>query len=382
MHLKHSAYFKIFQDKNGEKTALVGTNDVQLYAAQNFLRSLDQAKANQLWHPLDAHSHIDVAVTIVTVSRNRHMVDKYEPHYLTQVVSQFLLLIQQMKETGKSKLDIDLSVCNVDHDPASYKEANDLRSYVHVFDRFNKTTLSIIHRKEKEKQDYAFCLKKSLELKPKYILLVEDDAVPHPDLFTVLEHTISEHLESPYHRGDITQDSSPKDKTVYVKFYHPERLLGFISIERERLLEWFSFASLSATVVVVLYWHYVYERRCDLRSCYWLWLALFVYALLVSLTVGRSNMLELRRMLPPHFYMYTPAPSCCTPALLFPAGQVGPLTDYLSKVTCKMNYAKDHAIDDYLLEKHLSAFLVQPNLFTHIGLYSALRQAVVDPFVV
>ncbi len=134
--------------------------------------------------------------------------------------------------------------------------------------------ISKINRKEKEKQDYVFCLKKSLELNPRYILMVEDDAVPHPDLFTVLEHTISQHLESPYQRGERTQDTSPSKRTVYVKFFHPERLLGFVSAERERLLEWISFASISATVVLLLYWHYVYKRMVDLHSCYWLWLAL------------------------------------------------------------------------------------------------------------
>ncbi len=64
MHLKHSVYFKIFQDKEGEKSALKETNDRQFYAALTYLRSLDSAKAHRLWHSSDAHSHIDVAITI------------------------------------------------------------------------------------------------------------------------------------------------------------------------------------------------------------------------------------------------------------------------------------------------------------------------------
>ncbi len=71
------------------------------------------------------------------------MLDNYKPHYLTPVVTQFLMLIQEMKVSGHSKLTFDLSVCNADHDPASYTEATNLRKYVHVFDIFNKTTTCI-----------------------------------------------------------------------------------------------------------------------------------------------------------------------------------------------------------------------------------------------
>ena len=32
---------------------------------------------------------VDIALGIVTVSRNRHFLDSYEPHYLTQVIKRF-----------------------------------------------------------------------------------------------------------------------------------------------------------------------------------------------------------------------------------------------------------------------------------------------------
>ncbi len=54
-------------------------------------------------------------------------------------------------------------ICNVDFDPASYTEAYNLSSIVPLVNRFNKTTLPLIHTLEKEKQDYVFCLNQTVK---------------------------------------------------------------------------------------------------------------------------------------------------------------------------------------------------------------------------
>jgi hypothetical protein len=55
--------------------------------------------------------NVDVGISIITVSRNRHAFDKYEPRYLTQVVSYLLHQIQKNKNLN---LRYQLYICNVD----------------------------------------------------------------------------------------------------------------------------------------------------------------------------------------------------------------------------------------------------------------------------
>jgi len=76
---------------------------------------------------------------------------------------------------------------------------------------------------------------------------------------------------------------------------------------------------------------------------------------------------------------YTPATGCCTQALLFPRSSAVVTVNYLNNSRCKKGFAKDSALDDMLNDLQMTAYLVQPNTFTHIGLYSALRDHIVDP---
>lgn len=43
---------------------------------------------HMLGHALHNSTGVDVAISVITVSRNRHRVDSYKPRYLTQVGQQ------------------------------------------------------------------------------------------------------------------------------------------------------------------------------------------------------------------------------------------------------------------------------------------------------
>ena len=184
-----------------------------------------------------------VALTVITVSRNRHAIDKYEPKYLTQIIWKYMVLMNEERQNPDQNypLHVELSVCNVDHDPASYHEARQVAQFVPIFNRFNTTHLSMVNVLEKEKDDYVYCLNRSLVDKPEYVFLVEDDAMPTDDLFLILRHVLHMHIENGRDRGDIVQK---KENLAYVKFYHPERLLSFFGLERERLSELYAYVSL------------------------------------------------------------------------------------------------------------------------------------------
>ena len=297
------------------------------------------------------------------------------------MVWRLLALLHNAQANGFT-LHVHLSVCNVDSDPDSYKEAQRLKSLIQVYNRFSKLSLSMDHPLEKEKADYVFCLKKSLELKPRYVLLIEDDALPEEDFFPVLQHMIHTRLDNHYVGGSLLPNPDPG---VYIKLYHPDRLLGFISPESDRVPQLLSFGLVFGTIVALIYTRQTWEDQSSEPRNWqvwqnWLWF--FIYFVLVALAVGRVNLIQFRRLFSPNLYTLVAAPECCTPAMLFPNEGALQVATMLERVKCKMGYGKDAAIWRWRKTNKITGYMVQPNMVTHIGLYSALRTAILDPFIV
>lgn len=382
---QHSLFF-LHSNKTRLTEMMNSMNTRRIAAAEQYFSQLNVSRRpTQRYEMRDNIASADtvtVALTIITVSRNRHEIDRYEPKYLTQTVWKFHSLLQN-RWLEHHKVSIHMSVCNVDSRAASYNEAHTLSTFVPIFSRFNDTHFSLVHPLEKEKQDYVFCLNKSLTVQKSadYIFLVEDDAFPTDDVFDVLCHVLLMHTEHSFVRGEF--DAKPSD-VAFVKFYHPERLLNFVSLQPERLPELFAYAAVLSTVLIV-----VYTVICQISvACSdavavnaW-WMQLFIFSVVVLLACGRPGISAWRHVASPLFYSYTPAPSCCTPALLFPRPSAMLTVSYLSNNTCGANIGKDSLLDQMLHSLQLRAFLVQPNTFSHIGVYSSLRLRIVDPFLV
>jgi len=379
---RHSAFY-LHLNKIAVKESMQSANSLRIVEAEKYFCLLNRSGTlnRRMSHGGDVSDEVvTVALTIITVSRNRHEIDSYEPKYLTQTVWKFRSLLGKWQLHNR-RLRVHMSICNVDSLVTRYHEADTLSKFVPMFSRFNETHFSLVHTLEKEKEDYLFCLNKSLEVnKADYVFLVEDDAFPTDDVFDVLQRVILMHTERSFVRGEFR--SGPSD-VAFVKFYHPERLLGFISIERERLPELFSYAAILSTLLTL-----VYAASCGftatgngvgVNAC---WTRLFLFSLIVMLSCGRTGISEWRRLASPSFYSYTTAPSCCTPAMLFPRSTALLTVKYLNSSTCTNNFGKDSLLDKMLQDLHLTAYLVQPNTFTHIGVYSSLRLRIVDPFMV
>ena len=72
-------------------------NDERVRIADHFLSSpgiLGSRAGNAVWSPADDIPDVDVAVTIVTVSRGGNATGGYKPRYLTQAVWRFISLLQ------------------------------------------------------------------------------------------------------------------------------------------------------------------------------------------------------------------------------------------------------------------------------------------------
>ncbi|XP_071170483.1 post-GPI attachment to proteins factor 4-like [Mytilus edulis] len=358
--LRFSFYSLILRQSKPEgRRILTEENNERLNFSDEFIKKL------QIKNKLESGVKIDVGISIISVSRNRHSFDEYEPRYLSQVVAYFL---DQLQNSSKLQLTYKLFICNVDEEPSTFNEALKLSRIIPTFNRFPNTSKTqrrtITLTLEKEKEDYVYCGEQTLRQNVSYVFLVEDDALPHRDLFTVLDHLLTKQKH--------------KMNATYVKFYHPDRLLGYISFELERIPELIGISIMMAALFVSLYQKLRPTNNINQSV---LWMASIIYFVLVFLAIGRQNLIELRRI-SKYLYQVTPAPSCCTPANLYTRHGMRQIVDYLKSIQCYSKFGKDTAIDTFRKENKLSALMVQPNLFQHIGMYSSLRDNILNPFIV
>ena len=369
--LKNSPLNHFSQSFKG-KDELRKENDQRLQSSDLFISTLSSHSKHDTFLPRAKSkltAEIDIQLMIVTISRNRiaKAIDNYEPKYLTQSYWRFSTLIQQAQADG-FPYSIRISACNVDPDPSTHSEAHHMSKLIHMYTRFNKTYTEKKQPKEKEKDDYIYCIREILKSKSKYALMVEDDGYPTDDFIGVLQHTMDRFLERKYTRGEFLPQT---DHIAFVKFYHAEWVMGFINLNRERLLELLGLGLLLGTILTLMIEKCYFLKK---EHLFGLWMIMIVYAMLVSHCIGRVNIMEFHRLFSPHLYSYVPAPACCIPGILYTAEGARNLADYLEKVTCTDDLPKDMAIGRYVHESGVKTYQVQPNTFLHIGAYSLVRE--------
>lgn len=351
-------------------------NDARLNWSLNYLAIINRTR-----HFPEARiasmkdSHVDIAITVVTVSRNRQLVDSYKPRYLSQIVARLLAYWHDAKVQG-FRYNISLSICNVDADPDSYLEAQRLSSVIDIFNRCKEKYTAVKVQKEKEKEDYVFCINQTLGIyDPRYVFVIEDDALPTQSMFPTLQHVIGRHLDRKFIQGRLVVNT---DDVTYVKFFHPKWLLVYYSIDPERIPGLLAFGSVCGTLLLLVYWYL--KPDCSRSDLYITWFLLTACVILVAIAIGRGNLVWLRSLFGPEFYSYVPAPSCCTPAMLFPKRGAYRVINYLSQVKSSKYLGKDSILDQLWQKFGMKAYLVEPGTFTHIGLYSSVHSSIVNPW--
>ncbi|KAG8539269.1 hypothetical protein GDO81_021149 [Engystomops pustulosus] len=297
-----------------------------------------------------ADTSTPLVITVITTRR------RPEYHYLLQVALGFL---NRLDDCGADCSDFKLLVCNVDPQPNSHTDACLLSQLLpSVARHLSEEVAEAPNRFEQEKQDYTYCLSQSLELySPEYVLLVEDDAVPLHGIFSAFFQLVQ-----------VRFPEEPLGGGLYTKFYHPERLQGYVNPEPMRILEWIG---LGGTVGLVLTWLYtvIFQRP---RFSWWVFVALTLYAMLMAELAGRHYLLEVRRM-SPTLYNVVPATECCTPAMLFSQASARRTLQYFKELQCEPGYAKDIALYKELGKRKERAWALEPNMVKHVGMFSSLR---------
>ncbi|XP_070838297.1 post-GPI attachment to proteins factor 4 [Chaetodon trifascialis] len=301
----------------------------------------------------DIAHHPELLVTVVTTRRN----EGRDFHYLLQVMRQLSGILGGCGERRCA----EVLICDVESGPQRNEDADLLEAHFKVIRRSpqeQQRNRERINTFEREKRDYVFCLRKGFELvKPKNMIVLEDDALPSQDFFRVVKDLLSRRFAL---------------QTLYIKLYHPERLQRYWNPEPYRILEWVGLGLVSATALLLTF---PYWNPCSFSfTLSYSHLFFFtIYFMAAAELLGRHYLLEVRR-LSPQLYAVCPATECCTPAMLFPGNASLRVAEYLDGSFCVKGNAKDMVL--YQMARKVPgerSHSVEPNLITHIGAYSSVR---------
>ena len=332
----------------------------RLIQADQYLNHIDADQTYKYFESLQKETHIDLAVGVVSVRRQHN---NMRLDYLTQVMTRLMYLFN-VDTAFQSKV---LFICDTHAGPGKHDEALRLSKYVPIFQRFPNGNASfvIMDRFDKEKQDYAFCISKALEYHPRYVLIIEDDAVPRLDFFDVLYHILENYVQR-----KPRDDSHEVKYWAFVKLFYPQRWQGY-SFELDRLMELVGIGILGGSIFLFTLLTCNKRRyRTITKVVFFVFTAL--YCIFCALSMGRQHILEIRRI-SKSLYRLLPAPNCCSPANVYPYDKALQLVRYLSHRTCSPMFPLDALLDEFVEVNNYRSHLVEPSLVKHIGMVSSLK---------
>lgn len=361
---------------------------------------------------------IDLHIMIVTVNRNAHRVDRYEPRYLTQTVT---MLIRQLDDEfalhPKQYSRVNLTVCNVEARPESYTEAHRMAFYLDVISKYDSNWTAEDKgpktASEQTVEGFVFCVAKSVQsYRNRLLLVLHDDMVPSESFFTTLRSLLTSTL--PSELGEFYHQNMG-----FIKLHQPATQIGFFRLPFSELLLLCVALCTASVLIALLYFRVVLGVALrDLRdsrvqhlpfaspakakaspNAYRRFLlccgVLLVYTLLVCASLGASTVLRLRKLYAPFgndYVLVDDTFACCHRALLFGDLSAREFVQFASRTlhlshlmneqseavqvakvaeTASEIYTIDSLLNAFVSGSSFQSFTLLPNAMQHIGLYPA-----------
>ncbi|XP_077995043.1 GPI-N-acetylgalactosamine transferase PGAP4-like [Glandiceps talaboti] len=359
--LPYSFYFKADWDRDFE--AAIQWNEERIVEAETYFQTLNPERT--LRNNADVEENIHIVFGVITLDRTKHHKVDSSQKYLTQVLADIDRSIQLHKPEHINKLFI----CNVNPDPSKHSEALELSKYFPMIDDSATNVKDDRTKLTKEKDDYAFCLNHAMTYKSKYVMIVQDDAIPNEGYYEILHDLLENKLEKRVVRDDIVMADG---KWAYIKLNFPLYLASF-DADWSFFLEGVSMSLIAATIVTFVYClFHCQNQKYYIFSAYYVFITSFVYFLILLLLISRQYFLLLRGM-SKWFYEIRPGSNCCTAAVLYPSAVIPDIIKYLIETNFDPKYPVDFALNDFARISSLQQYVTVPNLFTHIGMVSSLH---------
>ena len=410
-------------DLNNQRTA-----SARAYFARSPKRTLEELRG--VSRPEKASFKFTIA--IVTVRRRKPAESGGSVGYVLQSAAS----VDAMVKAHEAFRDSFVFVCNVDRFPQHHEDAAVLKDYLPYAERYGSSSVpgvselpipgtEDLYRNtqhgnsfDKERHDYTFCLQVALSFRSQYFLILQDDAVLRPDFADVLLHNLAKLTkpqqclsvvngsrgssfllhsllpsssssssyatclsEHPPYMFDVLPrkrrfiSPSPNSSFACLKLYYPERWAGF-AFEPSSLLDLASLAGVGGGLGLLLHALLSLVRRVSFEPAWRAFLLGLVTVLLLCEAVGRQNVNELRRV-SRHFYRLKAAPSCCLPAVLYPAPVVPFLVTWLAESAERTTV--DLRVAEFFRHYDIPAYYIEPNVVRHVGMVTSLYKLYVKP---
>ncbi|XP_072046644.1 post-GPI attachment to proteins factor 4-like [Amphiura filiformis] len=383
-HLHFSKMYKNQGDVHFEKA--IDVNHERRIRANAFLKTINASDVKQKY--LINSSTLRFVIGVITTARKTSKLDyRSQTEYLTQTMSR----LHDILNRSLALDDIFLFICNVDPSPNNHKEATRMASYFptktrHFSSKREADTFRQQSRHTREKEDYAFCLQSALEHNSKYILLLQDDAYPQENFYDILNYVLQHKLETRIRRGELERDQGD---WAWLKLNTPYYRNDFHG-EPFTIYQWIALTIFFAGVLALIVYMYlelghISQSRLTSTStsnskwptthltAYAVFLVSFPFMFAVIWITGRPYFLK-AHAISHNFYTLEPGTSCCLAAVVYPSERVPDIVNFvINEATKKPKIPLDWALDDYRQDNGLKQYLLIPNLFTHIGLYSTLN---------
>ncbi|CAG0883969.1 unnamed protein product [Darwinula stevensoni] len=183
-------------------------------------------EAKRYWNSVDAREHLQFykevlesksyafAILIITSIRLSSETDEIlNLGYLSQVAAG---LDKQIFENG---IRAPLIICKVHEYKRPHREAEELGAFIPVITRQKDALLSSQIKRKQERLDYVACLKEAISVLQVDVplLVLQDDALPHPHALKIVQEIISQHFKADLLGRDV----------ALVKLFYPEKWQGY-----------------------------------------------------------------------------------------------------------------------------------------------------------
>ena len=330
----------------------------------------EQRKRNDAVNFVNSNNNsCQLSISIITVSRENNQRESEQPHYLLQSVAALIKLINKVDQT---KFKVQLSVCNVDHYPEKHIDMHYINEWLTVFQRNAEERKTYKNRYEKELLDYLFCMKHLLQQNSPYFLILEDDAIAHPDVFTVMERELFSNKKCELKREKF-------NNLLYIKLHTNSWDLNFYrplapGIDVEKILELVLLTLILDVSILRLCRKY---KKSNMLISYNTFLILFIYIALLLNGIGRQNISAVWRYVLGMTHELSIARAGSMVAVLYPRAGVEATVKYLSSfkydIKCP-KCPKDLVVDALARKYKKQLLLIEPSLFTHIGYRTTKHQ--------
>ena len=319
----------------------------------------------------------NLTIIIVTVERTKTKQKedlagrKITTGYLTQTMAALHELVSKDIHFNNKHIII----CDVDKQP-NRKEVRHLRGIFNVTSKYGTSNVSHTNMYVQELQDYTFCLRTSISLQSKYVMVLQDDALPRQNLFRELKGILDR--LTPYR---ILHNEPVHHNIGYVSLYYPMKWSAYHHFNYMHLSELLMIGLCGGSIFILLSKvititisskckprcrHNPWKHTCQLFA----WG--FLYHLLLAIGLGRPYILNFVQYLP-MLYHTSPAAGCCIQAVVYPKMIVKKLIPFLEHSSCNQSFPLDVLLYHYMSQNNLYRYLIEPHLVNHIGMVSTFN---------